>query len=866
MKKALSLFIFFLIIACNSQAQFSRYIIKLKDKGSNPFSIANPSQYLSARALERRARYNILIDSSDLPVTPRYLDSIQLSGAVTILNVSKWLNQVAIRTTDAAALAKINSFPFVISTAPLGALIQPTNNPVNKQLDPVSISNPTTPNIVQSPQNITDYYNYGQSAGQVRIHHGEFLHNHGFRGETMQMAILDAGFYHYQTLPTFDSIRNNNQVLGTWDFVANEASVNEDNSHGMNCLSTIAANMPGIFMGTAPKTSFYLFRTEDVSTEYPIEEQNWAAGAEKADSLGVDICSTSLGYTQFDNAIFNYTYSDMNGNTTISARAADFAAKKGMLIVVAAGNEGSSSWHYLSTPSDADSAMCVGAVDVAGNVAGFSSYGPSSDGQIKPAVAAVGLNAVVASTSTGLPVFSSGTSFACPNMAGITTCLWQAFPEINNMGIINALELSANRANNPDNRTGYGVPNAKKAFVMLIKQLYSQQVTQTSCNVNLQWTAKTDTGITVFVERKLATDIDYNTINTQTSTGSFAARNFVYLDDLTAIPTGTVRYRIKMQISADTTFYLDSVIVNHAQNCSPQTVLTTSTVNGFGDVCIGEASTASSFTISGANLPANNITVSSLNGYSFSTSASGNYTATLSLAQPGGSFSQIIYVKFMPLSVTSYNGDITVSCGGNSVTVSLSGSGINTTATMVTAPATAVTTHQANLPGTINSIGCSELSAYGIEFSTTNNFSNGTGIRVQANNNVAGDFAVNINTLLPGTTYYYKAYGTNNGGTAYGSLLSFTTVSIPDALTIYSSPVAHSGNFHYSINGITAGNYLVQIYNSIGQLMFRKEITVDFNFIDDSFILPTYLSGGMYSLKLSNTGSGFKAKKSFVVN
>ena len=485
-----------------ANAQFSRYIIRFKDKGTNPYAINNPSQYLTARAIQRRTRYSIAVDSLDLPITPRYIDSIRLAGAVTILNSSKWLNQVAIQTNDAAALAKINTFPFVIVASPVATRVQQEDIPVNKKLDVPGKSSV----IPFSPQNITaDYYNYGSSYGQVHIHNGEFLHNRGFRGEGMQMAVTDAGFTNYLTLPTFDSIRNNGQVLGTWDFVSGNTNVNEDHAHGTNCLSTIAANMPGTFVGTAPKTSFYLYRTEDAATEYPIEEQNWAVAAERADSLGVDICSVSLGYSTFDNAIFNHTYADMNGNNTIIAKAADVAAKKGMLIVVAAGNEGSGSWHYLISPADADSVMAVGAVGINGIVGGFSSYGPSSDGQIKPSVAAVGVNAVVASSTTGLPIFGSGTSFACPNMAGLTSCLWQAFPEVNNMTIINAMQQAGNRAATPDDRTGYGVPDMKKAFAALIKQGFTQQVTQTNCRTNLLWTVKTDSVISVVVERKLST-------------------------------------------------------------------------------------------------------------------------------------------------------------------------------------------------------------------------------------------------------------------------------------------------------------------------------------------------------------------------
>ena len=559
MKRILLLFLVIAAFSTNSFSQSTRYIVRLKDKGTNPFTLSNPSAYLTNRAIQRRTRYNIAIDSSDLPITPRYIDSIRLAGAVTILNSSKWLNQVAIQTTDAAALNKISSFPFVIATDPIAARVQPAEIPVNKKLDAEGNFVPGTP----VPQNILgDYYSYGQSFGQVHLHNGEFLHNRGFRGEGMQMAILDAGFYHYLSLPTFDSIRNNNQVLGTWDFVAGDTGVDEDHPHGMNCLSVIAANMPGIFMGTAPKTSFYLYRTEDAATEYPIEEQNWAAGIEKADSLGVDVCSTSLGYSTFDNPAFNHTYADMNGHTTIIARAANMAARKGILIVVAAGNEGLSSWHYVTTPADADSVMALGAVSTSGVVASFSSYGPNSSGQIKPSVAAVGINAVIANTSTGLPTFGNGTSFACPNMAGLSTCLWQAFPEVNNMAIINTLQQSANRANNPDNRTGYGIPDMKKAFVMLMRQLHSQQVTLNSCKTNLQWNVKTDSVISLVVERKLVTDNNYVVLNTLTSTGAFTAKNFTYTDDLSNITSTTIKYRLRVNIASDTSFYLDSTIVN----------------------------------------------------------------------------------------------------------------------------------------------------------------------------------------------------------------------------------------------------------------------------------------------------------------
>jgi subtilisin family serine protease len=573
--KKLVLIAFFTCIAAftKSYAQFSRYVIQLKDKTGSTFSIDNPQQFLSQRSIERRIKYNISIDESDLPIPQTYLDSIRLSGDVTILNVSKWLNQVCIQTTDAVALNKINLFSFVKAALPIAARMSNEINPQNKEYDDFEEAAPLKPS--QRPQGTTDYYDYGTSYAQVHLQNTDFLHNHGFRGEGMQLAIMDAGFYHYQSLPTFDSVRNNSQILGTWDFVANEASVDEDFVHGMNCFSTIAANMPGVFVGTAPKTSFFLFRTEDTESEYPVEEQNFAAAAEQADSVGVDVFSVSLGYATFDNSRFNYTYANMDGNTTISARAADFAAKKGIMVVVAAGNEGNKTWHYILTPADADSVLTIGAVDVNRQVADFSSYGPTSDGQIKPGVATVGVRAVVANSNTGNPSLGNGTSFACPIMAGSATCLWQAFPEMNNMQIIDALLKSSDRYSAPDNRTGYGIPDLKKAFVSLIKKLYTQSIAiNNNCKTSINCTVKTAADMSIAIERKLPADTNYKTISTQIHNGSFAMANFSYTDDLSILNIGTViKYRIKMVIASDTSFYLDSAIVNYTQSCNDGIVI-----------------------------------------------------------------------------------------------------------------------------------------------------------------------------------------------------------------------------------------------------------------------------------------------------
>lgn len=549
------------------EAQLNRYIITFTDKGDNPYSIANPSAYLSQRAIDRRTRYHIAIDSTDLPVTPRYIDSIQLAGSVEILTKSKWLNQVAIRTTDVAALAKISSFPFVLSATAMAPRTQSPAVILNK----FETTEPL-PGLFGRITNITgDSLAYGYSNGQVKIHNGDFLHKLGFQGNGMQLAVLDAGFYHYLSLPVFDSMRMNNQVLGTYDFVEQNESVDEDYYHGMQCLSTIAANLPGQFVGTAPKTSFYLFRTEDVFSEYPIEEHFLAAGYERADSAGVDVTSTSLGYALFNDPAFNHTYNDMDGNTTMGARAADLGAKKGMLMMISAGNEGNNGWHYIVTPGDADSAITVGAVDTTGAVGSFSSYGPSADGDIKPSLAAVGWNAIVASTIDGMPTYSSGTSFACPNLAGIATCLWQAFPEVSNMHLFDVMKTSASKADQPDDRVGYGIPDVKKAFALLLKEGFSFAQSKNGCDINFNARLKTGEGIKIFLERKTVGENAFSIVATHESSAPFAFETINFINNISAAPQGIIHYRMGVEIGTDTTFFLDSVQVNYSTACQAVT-------------------------------------------------------------------------------------------------------------------------------------------------------------------------------------------------------------------------------------------------------------------------------------------------------
>ena len=454
-----------LLVICGfAEAQYTRHIIELKDKRGTAFSLANPSAFLSTKALARRTRQKLTIDSTDLPVSAVYMDSLRGVPNIAILNVSKWLNQVSIRTNDATALQRIAAFPFVKRTAPIASGNRASDRPLDKQ--PQGLASKSKQAEFGEAQ--VNVLNYGKSYNQVHLHEGEYLHNLGFTGEGMLIAILDAGFFGYKTNPAFDSIRLQNRILGEWDFVANEQSVNEDHAHGMYCFSILAANRPGLMVGTAPHAKYYLFRTEDAASEYPIEEQNWAVAAERADSLGVDMISSSLGYAEFDNPAFNYSYAQRDGNTAIATKAADLAAKKGILVMNSAGNSGqeTNDFKYISSPADGDSVMAVGAVDINGNMAAFSSWGPNGAGKVKPNIVSVGVATTIADEN-GNPQNGNGTSFSNPNIAGLIACLWQAFPDFNNMQIIDAVQRSASKYLSPDNRFGYGIPNLKKAVEIL---------------------------------------------------------------------------------------------------------------------------------------------------------------------------------------------------------------------------------------------------------------------------------------------------------------------------------------------------------------------------------------------------------------
>src|SRR6187401_2692676 len=600
MKKLIVVLIGSCLLFTDIQAQFTRYVVKLKNKGGNPFSISAPTAYLSQRAIDRRTKYGITIDSTDLPVTSSYITQIGNINNVAILNVSKWLNSISIQTTDANAITAINALPFVQSVTAMAARIAATSDIEHNKFRTENDFTPLT-NTQRSTNITADFYNYGTgSFNEINLHKAQFLHNIGLRGQGMQIAILDNGYTGYTSLPSFDSVNVNAQVLGTWDFVNREANVNNDGNHGMQCMSTIAANIPGQFIGKAPKAKFWLFKTEDDASEYPIEELIWACGAERADSSGADVISCSLGYGyNFNGGFPDHPYNTLDGNTTVAAIAADLAAKKGILVFNSAGNDGSSSFHFIITPADGDSVVAVGAVNTSGVVANFSSYGPSGDGQIKPDVASIGVNAMV-QFPFGLGT-NNGTSFACPNMAGLGTVLWQGFPEVNNMRIVRALREAGSIASAPNDRIGYGIPDLKAAFGKLLTEFATSSSTINGCSISVNWTSKDVGAMKYEIERKAPGETNFSKVGELVPAAgvSLATHNYEFINTLATGASGSFSYRIRQIIdTATATFtavYIDTTVANLASPCVVTGVVNPGTINKYVVVrpnpAIGSAAT-----------------------------------------------------------------------------------------------------------------------------------------------------------------------------------------------------------------------------------------------------------------------------------
>lgn len=457
--KKLSFLLIMLVVAVIAQAQIATniYWVKFTDKANSPYSINNPEEYLSQRALERRARLNIATDEYDIPVNPQYLQAVEACGA-QLLNPSKWLNGVSVYTDSQAVVDAINALEFVevVRNCP--------NYPEAQRDKEIWLENEMK--VSGNPVMSRGYY--GGAEAQVYQLRVNELHNMGFDGTGIYVAVLDGGFVGTPDHSCFDNMREEGRLLGVRDFVYGSESVYTQSTHGTSCLSTMAAYDPNNMVGTAPKASYLLIHTEDGNGENIVEEYNWVSGAEYADSLGVDICSTSLGYIDFDMPQWDHPFEHFDGHTAPMTIGAEIAASRGMICMNAAGNEGDGTC-TLGIPADAEHIITVGAVDDQGDRAWFSSVGPTYDGRIKPDVMAMGKGTYVASGYTGwMPYYNGdGTSFATPVFAGAVACLRQARPNASVQQICDALRAAGNNANNQNSYYGYGIPDFVAALGML---------------------------------------------------------------------------------------------------------------------------------------------------------------------------------------------------------------------------------------------------------------------------------------------------------------------------------------------------------------------------------------------------------------
>ncbi|RYG49062.1 MAG: T9SS type A sorting domain-containing protein [Chitinophagaceae bacterium] len=506
--------------------------VYFQDKPDAAFFLSNPLEMLSQRALDRRVSQNIALDEKDVPVHENYISGLQQSAGITVMAVSKWLNAAHVRG-EAAQIAALTNLTYVAS-------IDFADNVLDA---PGSRLRPEVPTARQQQAQVT--YPYGASANQVQMLNGHLLHEQNLTGTGIWIAVLDAGFPGVDSSAPFQRLRDNGLILGGYDFVSGSENFYAGGNHGTVVLSTMGAYVEDQLIGTAPDASYYLFVTEDVTSENPVEESYWAEAAERADSLGVNIITSSLGYRSFDNPAYNYTYAGMDGQTTFVTRAAEVAFSRGMVVVASAGNSGASGDPHIMAPSDGAHVLCIGAVDSAENYAGFSSTGPSADGRIKPDVVAKGSGATVSGVS-GTVSTLSGTSFSCPIIAGMVACLWQALPDKTNQQIIDFVRQSADQFAMPDALKGYGVPD----FQLALQQALSSPETAipsvsfypNPASASIRFTLAEDDSGELHVKNSLGQDVLSEVIgNSPIDIGFLASGIYFYeLKTKTGISTGKI--------------------------------------------------------------------------------------------------------------------------------------------------------------------------------------------------------------------------------------------------------------------------------------------------------------------------------------
>jgi serine protease AprX len=453
-----SIFIFFLIILGSWSFSQDLVLVKFADKPNAQYFYDNPLEMLTQKSLDRRAKYAIPLNIQDVPVETSYVTQVQNLG-INPIAISKWFNGVFAWLTE-SQIAQVENLSFVSEVETFVKTGAP------RVIVPVGDKFAGEDMGTLEPDGVLDF-NYGIAEEQVKQLKLDYLHNLGFTGEGITIAIMDNGFPGVNSVSGFSYIRDNGQIKGGYNFIENNENIYARGTHGTMVLSTIAGYLPNQYVGTAIDADFYLFITENTDHELPDEEVHWISAAERADYFGVDVINTSLGYNEFDDSRYNYTYEDMDGETAFITRGAQIAAEKGMMVVNSAGNSGNSEWHYITAPADGIDVFTIGAVDQWGIPAGFSSYGPSADGRIKPDVSARGRDAAIIRPSGSLD-YANGTSFSSPIMAGAMACFIQAHPNEHPANMRQIVRQTASHFTNPTNQIGYGIPNFELAHNTLM--------------------------------------------------------------------------------------------------------------------------------------------------------------------------------------------------------------------------------------------------------------------------------------------------------------------------------------------------------------------------------------------------------------
>jgi hypothetical protein len=448
----IAIFILISPIVPAQQTDMLKFRISLTDKAVTTYSLNRPHEFLSEKAINRRTRQHLPIDSTDLPVCSKYMNAIKQTG-VKIVTTGKWDNFVTVSCNDEALIDKIAKLPFVRNTEKVWTDPQQAQTTVGR--DTIAHTN------AGKTEN-----EYGAAYGQIRLNNGHKLHAAGFRGKGMTIAVIDAGFHNADNIKLLKNIH----VLGTKDFVNPNSDIYAESDHGTKVLSCMATNQKYIMTGTAPQASYWLLRSEDERSEHLVEQDYWAAAVEFADSVGADLINSSLGYYAFDDTLKNYTHDHLNGHYALISRQASKVADKGMILVCSAGNAGNKAWQKITTPADADNILTVGAVDKDTLATAFSSTGNTADYRIKPDIMAVGSEVWVMCTDGNVGK-ANGTSFSSPMICGMAACLWQACPQLTAKEVIALIRRSGNRFTRPDHIYGYGVPDMWKAHTLCMPVL-----------------------------------------------------------------------------------------------------------------------------------------------------------------------------------------------------------------------------------------------------------------------------------------------------------------------------------------------------------------------------------------------------------